>query len=456
MIYFITKLISRTAMGLFFNRISPANQKNIPSHGPVIFASNHPNTMIDPMVIIHVCGKKLSFFAKNTLFNTPLNRWFLGKLQLIPMYRTQDNPQSLNKNTDSFSAGFNILKNNGSFLIFPEGISTGERILHKIKTGTARIGLEAEAKFDWNLGITIIPVGLCYSDAVKFRSDVIVRFGPPIRVRDYKHAYEANGFEAVQLLTGKIKTAINKLTDNLKNIELEEMVSGLEMIYKKELMVNLGLDINSKSDEFSVTKVLLSAVEWYFVNRPDKVAEFRTMLHKYLHHLDLLRLKDEYLDPSGKSASTWDRAKALGYIISGFPFYIYGLVNNVLPYKFPRWFAGRFARIKAEVAPTKLLAGAGIFIIIYTLEIFLIAYLSKSIFWTFLYIVCLIPSGNFVLTYVKKVRKYRQHLRFLSIFYRKRNLMYSLIKQRQDIINYLNHTREIYMKVADIKISDNN
>lgn len=437
-------------MRTFFSQVTPQHKEHIPAHGPVIFAANHPNTMMDPLVIVNTCGRKLHFFAKSTLFNRPFNRWFLNSLQLVPLHRQQDNPAEMVKNVDAFSKGYQILKDGSAFLIFPEGISTGDRILSKIKTGAARICFGAEKGNNWELGTTIIPVGLSYSNAVKFRSDVIVRFGQPIRVADYRHAYEADEFEAVHQLTSQIETALSKLTINLKDLAVAEIVSALETIYKKELMLDLGMDMENKSDEFSATKGLVYAVEWYFENRPDKVEELSAMLKRYLHHLDRLKLKDEYLDPAGESASTWDRAKVLLYIVVGFPLYLYGLVNNVVPYKFPRWFAKHFARAKAEIAPTKLMAGTGIFLIYYPLEIALVSYLTESVPWTILYTLTLVPSGNFVLDYSHRFRDYRQHLRFLSIFYKKRELMYKLIEQRQTLIQYIDETKDAYMKIVGL------
>ena len=76
-------------------------------------------------------------------------------------------------NEDTFNRAYKILENEGAFLIFPEGISVAERRLNKTKTGAARIGFGALESIDWSKDITIMPVGLSYSDVIKFKSDVI-------------------------------------------------------------------------------------------------------------------------------------------------------------------------------------------------------------------------------------------------------------------------------------------
>ena len=204
MLYRLIKLVSLAGVYTFFRRISPQHVNNIPTDSPVIFVSNHPNTMIDPLVVGTTCNRKLFFFAKSTLFNNPFSKWLLPKLQLVPVYRKQDDPSQINKNEDTFEKGFHILKNNGAFLIFPEGVSTGDRTLSKIKTGAARIGFGAMVKNNWELNITMIPVGLSYSNAIKFKSNVIVRYGNPINLKAFKQQYDLDEFKVVNQLTDQI------------------------------------------------------------------------------------------------------------------------------------------------------------------------------------------------------------------------------------------------------------
>jgi hypothetical protein len=406
--------------------------------------------MIDPLVVGTTCNRKLFFFAKSTLFNNFFSKWLLPKLQLVPVYRRQDDPSQTNKNQDTFEKGFQILKNNGAFLIFPEGVSTGERTLSKIKTGAARIGFGAMVKNDWALDITMIPVGLSYSNAIKFKSNVIVRYGSPISLKEFRDQYDLDEFNVVNQLTQQIETALTKLTTNVNDLASEEIVSALELIYKKELMTDLGLDSKNKSDDFSATKGLVNGVEWYFKNKPERVEEFKEKFQNYQNHLSLLKLKDEFLDPTNKSITLFKRIQIIAYLTLGFPIYLYGVINNIIPYKLPRLIAKQFARSKSEIAPTKLITGIGIFVIYYILEILFFSLVFNNQLLTIIYISSLIPSGNFVLSYIFKIRKYRQHLRFLTIFYQKRYLMYQIIEERQALIKFINKAKDEYIEIENI------
>tara|TARA_B100001146_G_C15789006_1_gene267560 strand:- start:183 stop:524 length:342 start_codon:yes stop_codon:yes gene_type:complete len=112
--------------------------------------------------------------------------------------------------------------------------------------------------------------------------------------------------------------------------------------------------------------------------------------------------------------------------------------------------AKQFARSKSEIAPTKLITGIGIFVIYYILEILIFSALVSNTLLTTIYILSLIPSGNFVLSYIFRIRRYRQHLRFLTIFYQKRYLMYQIIEERQALIQFINEAKNEYIKIKGI------
>lgn len=446
MLYRFIKLLAITAIKTFFNSISSEHADTIPKNKPLIFTSNHPNTMMDPIVIGYTCCRNLHFFAKSTLFSTSFTNWFLQKIHLVPLFRRQDNPKQMHKNKESFSKAFDLLKENKAFLIFPEGVSTGERILSKIKTGAARIGFGAELHGNWELDVHIIPVGINYSNSIQFRSDALVRFGQPIRLSDFKALYKEDEIEAVHQVTSQIETALSKLTVNLKDLETQHIVEALETIYKQELAVDLGMEINDKKDDFSVTKGLITAVEWYYDYHPEQVEIFKGLLHKYERLLSRLNLKDEFLDPSTPGVLLSSQIKALSYLFFLFPVYLYGVINNVIPYKFPRWYTSHFVRAKAEIASWKMITGTAVFLIYYPIEIMAVWFFSGSFFWAFVYALTLPMSGNFVLKYLRRIQDYRQQLRFLSIFSKKRRLIYLLIQQRTQLIGFINKAKDDYLE----------
>ena len=140
-------------------------------------------------------------------------------------------------------------------------------------------------------------------------------------------------------------------------------------------------------------------------------------MHCFGLRIECLSLKLRYKQ---RRKILFDRFKMLIFMVLGFPLYIYGLINNYIPYTVPRWLAHKLKRGKSEIASTKLLAGIVMFLTYYGLEIFLFNYFINNNTYTLLYALSLVPSGNFALYYLFHVRRYRQHLRFFTIFYQKK------------------------------------
>ena len=450
MLYNIIKIIAITGLKTFFRKISTHNNSIIPKKGPIIFVCNHPNLIIDAWLVGMTCNRRLYFLAKSTIFRGKVLSWILSKLGLIPVYRKQDGNGDTTKNKDTFIKAYGILEKKGSFLIFPEGISVAERKLNKIKTGAARIGFGAMVNNEWNLDVTIIPVGLSYENIIKFKSEVTIKYGLPIKIADYKNDYIANEVQTVKMVTNKIEDAITNLTTNVRTLEHEEIVDALELIYKKELMRDLGLSTKNKTDEFSITKQLIDGVEWYFQHQPSKVEKFKIMFKSYKEKLDLLGLKEEYIESNIKSITLIDRFYIYLYIVIGFPFYVYGLLNNYIPYKVPRWLAQKFTRAKSEIASAKLLSGMVVFVFYYILLIYMFSRLVNENALTIVYALTIIPSGNFVLSYYFHAQKYRQHMRFFTYFYQKRYVMQQVVDERNALINYIDQARDAYLKAKNI------
>ena len=448
MLYTFIHKVALLALKLFFNEVTIQNREKVPQNSPVIFVANHPNFFMDPLIVGSCCPRVLHFFAKSTIFSSRFKNFILHKLNLIPIYRKIDDEANMGKNVDSFIKGYEILEKNGAFLIFPEGISMGRRLLEKLKTGAARIGLEAEARNHFSLNCCIIPVGISYSDLIRFRSDIMVRFGEPILLKDFQKEYHLNEKQTVKSLTGKIEDALNGLTNYIQNEEVEDIVDGLELIYKMELMTELGMELDDKNDDFLTSKLLTDAVQWYNENDPLQVRKFRKKLNAYLGLLRQLDIKDEFLDPVRQDARNWGKTRTIIFLIFGSPLFVWGLITNYLPYKIPRLLVDLGKKHSSEMASWKLAYGFILFIIYYGISAMIIWEITNEITFTILFLLSLIPSGNFALYYSKSLVKYRQHLKFLSVFYKKRTIIFDAIKQRVELLQFIEDSKNRYQRTV--------
>ncbi|MEI6596571.1 MAG: 1-acyl-sn-glycerol-3-phosphate acyltransferase, partial [Bacteroidota bacterium] len=172
MIYSFIKLVLKGTIRIFFRSVHISNANFIPSQGPLIILANHPSTFMDPIIIAAIVKQKIYFLGKGELFKGAIANWILPKLNIIPVYRKQDDPSQLNKNADTFKKCYEHLEKGGVLLIFPEGLSITERKLKPIKPGSSHIALGAEARNDFKLDLKIVNIGLNYENQHQFNRDV--------------------------------------------------------------------------------------------------------------------------------------------------------------------------------------------------------------------------------------------------------------------------------------------
>jgi glycerol-3-phosphate O-acyltransferase / dihydroxyacetone phosphate acyltransferase len=152
--------------------------ERVPDEGPVLLVANHPNSLMDPMLVVAAARRPVRFLAKAPLFTDPWIGWLVKAAGAIPVYRRQDDPALMDRNQDAFRAVFDALGRGSVVGIFPEGISHSEPSLVPLKTGAARIAFGGREEA--GRAFPIVPVGLVFREKDVFRSDVIVYVGRPV------------------------------------------------------------------------------------------------------------------------------------------------------------------------------------------------------------------------------------------------------------------------------------
>ena len=132
--------------------------------------------------------RPITITAKATLTSNQLIATLFRIVGVVPLRRVNDEsqkrnsaPQDPSRNRGAFSEIQRILKNRGAVLIFPEGKSHNAASLEPLRTGLARLAIQArdEQKAD---GLQILPVGLIFDDKGTPGSVVSVRVGAPIEM----------------------------------------------------------------------------------------------------------------------------------------------------------------------------------------------------------------------------------------------------------------------------------
>src|SRR5215218_5063471 len=182
--YMIRRIIValvRLALRIYFQRIEVTGLEHVPLDSPVIFVLNHPNALVDPVFLLCLAPRRVSFLAKAPLFRMPIIGYLVKAMDSLPVYRRQDEGEDMTKNQETFIAARTLLAGGGTIGICPEGVSHDAPGLKPIKTGAARISLAAVATGEVS-GLKIVPAGLYYTSKTRFRSDALLYFGNPIDV----------------------------------------------------------------------------------------------------------------------------------------------------------------------------------------------------------------------------------------------------------------------------------
>ena len=179
MAYWIVKVILTPILRVVY-RIRVEGREHLPTHGPVILASNH-RSFLDSIFIPLIVRRRVTFVAKAEYFDDPKTAWFFRAVGQIPIRR-----EGGSASEGALAAATDVLESGGVFGIYPEGTRTRDGLLHKGKTGVARLAL--------GTGAPIVPVGLIGTDECQptnaklprlFRK-VTIRFGPPLSMAHYQ------------------------------------------------------------------------------------------------------------------------------------------------------------------------------------------------------------------------------------------------------------------------------
>ncbi len=214
MLYKFFSLLVPRALPIYFRKVYVHGIEKFKGRDPLILACNHPNSFMDGVIIAGICLtlslRNPYFLARGDVFRSKLARWFLIGMKILPIYRRNEDPESNKKNDDSFRLVNRLLNKNQIVGIYPEGRCVVEKRLRPVKKGTARMAFGAEVEHNWELGVKILPTGVNYTHAKKFRGDFILDIGEPIIVSDYRKLYEENESRAVAKLTEDIAKALEQ------------------------------------------------------------------------------------------------------------------------------------------------------------------------------------------------------------------------------------------------------
>ncbi len=438
MIYSFLKGFTRLALSTYFRKIHISGEENLPKNGPFLIVANHPSSFLDPVSIAVLVKQKISFLAGGFMFKNKIVAGILTRLNMVPIYRAQDDPTQLNKNQEVFSACYKKLSDNGVIMIFPEGTSDTERRLRKIKTGAARIALGTAKENDYKLNVKIVPVGLNYTQSSKFRSELFLQFGTPLESDNFIEDFKKDEITTAKNLTAEIEKSIKNLIINIDQGEYDILVERVESLYKPKLLKIASEENSDSFDDIKISQNIYKAIKHFQEKDSVLFHQMKTKIDNYFLNLEMMSLTDKSIEKGAQLNNILPYTiQSVFILILGFPIWVFGYLNSFIPYRAPRYIAKKITDSEAFLGALLMSLGALTFVIFYSLIIYLTWVIFHSPVFTLCYGIVLILSSFFTIFYARIARRFYYNWQFISRFFSKQKLLVQLMSDRNNIIKEL-------------------
>ena len=422
--YRVLRAFGQLALRWFYRDIEVVGAERVPARGPVLLASNHPNALVDALVIGCTLRRPVTLTAKATLLQNPFTRALFRLVGVVPLRRASDDGARISKggqldparNTDAFTAVLDVLQSGGAVLIFPEGKSHSDSMLAPLKTGLARMALMARTERAID-ALPIVPIGLTFERKWEPRSRVVMHVGVPIVLeRD-----GPNAAEDALALTRRVEAALHNVTLNFRTADdatqvltvstrLAEVFDEYRPLQAPDTpladRVRLAQRINTIARRFPQFDETLAS-------RIDRFME-RLNLFDATTRQHAIAANDVQMNTDIAGGAWFMVRESLIAAFAG-PLALWGRLNHWLPLRLARALALRISRTPDEPAMNTIVAGLVLVLGFYAAQTTLVA-LGFGPIAAGLYAASLPPSATWDIRYADRRRhataRVRTYLRF--------------------------------------------
>lgn len=433
MIRKIIVALVRLALRIYFQRIEVTGVEHVPLDTPVIFVLNHPNALVDPVFLLCLAPRDVSFLAKAPLFRMPVIGYLVKQLDSLPVYRHQDEGADVTKNQETFIAARKLLARGGTIGICPEGVSHDDPGLKPIKTGAARISLAAVSTGEVK-NLKIVPAGLYYTSKTSFGSDALLYFGSPIDVVPV--TLEPDGTpprDAVRHLSSQIERALREVILDAKHEEELQTTARAERIFSSAS--NDG-EAESLKDELHLQQRFIRAYPIVQQRQPERLRRLETRMMRFEEELNQAGVDPKELSPPGSTMRVFAailRRLILFLLMLG-PALI-GTIAHYPAYKLGGLLATRLARDSDDVISTIKIISAMLLFPLTWIVLAVVAYVWSGWILAVLALLVIPSCGYVAIVFFEELDKSIAGLRVLMFFLVRRRFFVRLLAERNAIRN---------------------
>lgn len=374
MIYALLRAVAGVALRWYYRSIDASGMTRIPRRGPVLLVVNHPNALVDALVVGWVLPRRMLLTAKATLFANPIAGWLLRRVGVVPLQRASDvaagaRAPDPTRNAESFRGVSDRLRAGGAVLIFPEGKSHDEPSLAAIRTGAARIALEASRQAGVR-GLRVVPIGLHFERKERPSTRVLAQVGDPIVMDAWRPRDEAS---AVTELTADIEERLRAVTLNFDTHDevaaTTSLAASLAALLVDDDLPDLG-SVPPLDREVALARYVATARRWLDDDALRARAEqFVARLEVFESELRARGMLLADLDvETSVGSGAWFVVREGALLAVGGPIALWGSVNHFAPFHLARAVAMRRVESASDPAMRTIVAGAALVLLFYALQ----------------------------------------------------------------------------------------
>jgi 1-acyl-sn-glycerol-3-phosphate acyltransferase len=204
--------VHRAFLNLYFGQIITQGLEYLPESGPVVLAPKHFSRW-DPLVLALLSTEPLRFMTNANQFEG-FQGWLIERLGAFPV--DLNHPK-----VSSFRCAIELLQAGKKLVMFPEGGIVRDQPLRSLKTGLARLVLQAEAMTPEGLAIPIVPIALGYDPGAYQGARIFIHISPPLYAQEYR---QENDKQTAIALTQALQDAL------LKGLETSMMLNDIKSV----------------------------------------------------------------------------------------------------------------------------------------------------------------------------------------------------------------------------------
>lgn len=411
-------------VNVHYRRCEVDGLEHIPRSGPVVLCANHPSALIDALILQSALPRMIHPLARSGLFRNPLIRPMLAVTRAVPVYRRQDAEGNPVTNEDMFRKCYELLDEGGVILIFPEGVSHNDPQMRQLKTGAARLVLGAIEHGVKNL--TVLPVGLNFSEIGRFRNSVFIKIEAPLPLDMGSGADES----AVRHFTDRILDALKNATLNLESWADLDMMRRLERFFA---LRRGKYRKRSLSQRFRALQKFSTALQQLREKNPETVEWADRSLRQFERLCGRFGVRDYQLAVKNTPLVVARFViRSLFMLVFGIPFAMWGAANSIVPYALTGLFAVRFSNDRYQFDTAKISFGMLFFGLFWSVQTALVYYFF-GIAAAAGYALTLLPTGALALIVRRERTRIVDNTKVFFLFLRKKKIKEILKLKRAEL-----------------------